>query len=110
MYEELKILISHEEANVRSKVCNLIGNLCRHTAYFYDKLLKAGLIDAAIQRCTDPDPNTRKFACFAVGNAGFHNDLIYESLRPCVPLLVTLLKDPEEKTRANAAGALGNFV
>ncbi len=80
MYEELKILISHEEANVRSKVCNLIGNLCRHTAYFYDKLLKAGLIDAAIQRCTDPDPNTRKFACFAVGNAGFHNDLIYESL------------------------------
>jgi len=23
---------------------------------------------------------------------------------------VTLLKDPEEKTRANAAGALGNFV
>jgi fused-like protein len=27
-----------------------------------------------------------------------------------VPLLVELLKDPEEKTRANAAGALGNFV
>jgi fused-like protein len=25
-------------------------------------------------------------------------------------LLVNLLKDPEEKTRANAAGALGNFV
>jgi fused-like protein len=24
--------------------------------------------------------------------------------------LVDLLKDPEEKTRANAAGALGNFV
>lgn len=23
---------------------------------------------------------------------------------------MTLLKDPEEKTRANAAGALGNFV
>ena len=27
-----------------------------------------------------------------------------------MPLLVNLLKDPEEKTRANAAGALGNFV
>jgi len=58
MYEEMKVLISHKEATVRSKVCNLIGNLCRHTAYFYDKLLKAGLIDAAIERCTDPDPNT----------------------------------------------------
>eukprot|EP00831_Metopus_contortus_P060963 TRINITY_DN52858_c0_g1_i1.p2 TRINITY_DN52858_c0_g1~~TRINITY_DN52858_c0_g1_i1.p2 ORF type:complete len:129 (-),score=10.48 TRINITY_DN52858_c0_g1_i1:179-565(-) len=41
---------------------------------------------------------------------GFHNDSLYETLRPCVPLLVGLLKDPEEKTRANAAGALGNFV
>ena len=110
MYTELRVLIDHKEAGVRSKVCNLIGNLCRHTAYFYDKLLKAGLIDAAIERCTDKDPNTRKFACFAVGNAGFHNDLIYENLRPCVPLLVQLLRDPEEKTRANAAGALGNFV
>ena len=27
-----------------------------------------------------------------------------------VPLLVRLLNDPEEKTRANAAGALGNLV
>lgn len=64
----------------------------------------------------------RKFACFAVGNAGFHNERLYEHLRPCVPLLVDLLKDTEvdfcqyrsnilkEKTRANAAGALGNFV
>lgn len=91
-------------------MCNLIGNLCRHTGFFYDKLLKQGLIEAAIERCTDPDPNTRKFACFAVGNAGFHNENLYESLRPCVPLLVDLLQDPEEKTRANAAGALGNFV
>jgi fused len=84
--------------------------LCRHTGFFYDKLLKNGLIDAAIDRCTDPDPNTRKFACFAVGNAGFHNENLYESLKPCVPLLVKLLQDDEEKTRANAAGALGNFV
>jgi len=106
----LKQLIVHDEPTVRSKVCNLIGNLCRHTGYFYDKLLKHGLIDAAIERCKDSDPNTRKFACFAVGNAGFHNDVIYENLRPCVPLLVSLLADPEEKTRANAAGALGNFV
>jgi fused len=52
----------------------------------------------------------RKFACFAVGNAGFHSSKLYKYLRPCVPLLIKLLKDREEKTRANAAGALGNFV
>jgi len=110
MYKELAVLIAHDEPAVRAKVCNLIGNLCRHTGFFYEKLLKNDLIQAAIDRCTDPDPNTRKFACFAVGNAGFHNENLYESLKPCVPLLVKLLQDDEEKTRANAAGALGNFV
>lgn len=110
IYKDLKLLLNHKEAPIRAKVCNLIGNMCRHSAYFYKHLLQTGLIEIAIERCRDADRNTRKFACFAVGNAGFHNDYLYESLRPCVPLLVRLLKDPEEKTRANAAGALGNFV
>ena len=100
----------HKDPGIRAKVCNLIGNLCRHTGFFYEKLLKYGLIQCAIDCCKDSDRNTRKFACFAVGNAGFHNDVLYEHLKSCVPLLVELLKDPEEKTRANAAGALGNFV
>ena len=45
-----------------------------------------------------------------MGNAGFHSDKLYHHLRPCVPLLINLLSDREEKTKANAAGALGNFV
>ena len=110
IYADLNNLILHEDAGIRAKVCNLIGNLCRHTGFFYEKLLKHRLIEAAIACCQDTDRNTRKFACFAVGNAGFHNDVLYEHLRPCVKLLVELLKDQEEKTRANAAGALGNFV
>jgi len=110
IYRPLKTMIQHRDPGVRSKVCNLIGNICRHSGFFYDMLLREDLISAAIKCCNDPDRNTRKFACFAVGNAGFHNEKLYEHLRPCVPLLVDLLKDPEEKTRANAAGALGNFV
>jgi hypothetical protein len=35
---------------------------------------------------------------------------LYEALRPAVAPLVVLLSDDEEKTRANAAGALGNLV
>jgi fused len=73
-------------------------------------LIHHELINECIKCCKDQDKNTRKFACFAVGNAGFHNEKLYDHLRPVVPLLVDLLKDPEEKTRANAAGALGNFV
>ncbi len=35
---------------------------------------------------------------------------LYEALRPAVGPLVALLSDEEDKTRANAAGALGNLV
>ena len=45
-----------------------------------------------------------------MGNAGFHDSSLYEALKPAIPVLVELLKDPEEKTRSNAAAALGNFV
>ena len=98
------------QLDIRAKICNFIGNICRYSHYFYEVLLRNDLISDAIQCCKDPDKNVRKFACFAVGNAGFHNDRLYEPLRPCVPLLVDLLRDSDEKTRANAAGALGNFV
>ena len=110
IYSDLRRLIESRDSGIRSKVCNLIGNICRHSSYFYDLILETGLVSAAINCCKDPDRNTRKFACFAVGNAGFHNSKLYEDLRPCVKLLVDLLNDSEEKTRANAAGALGNFV
>lgn len=48
IYGDLSTLISHDDAGIRAKVCNLIGNLCRHTGYFYEKLLKHRLIEAAI--------------------------------------------------------------
>lgn len=95
IYGELKKLIVHKEASVRAKVCNFIGNICRHSGNFYETLLKNDLIASCIDCCNDPDKATRKFACFAVGNAGFHNSTLYEHLRPAVPLLVELLKDPE---------------
>ena len=46
----------------------------------------------------------------AVSPAGFHNAELYEGLRDSCGPLVALLADEEEKTRANAAGALGNLV
>ena len=103
-------LLFNLDANVKSKLCNFIGNLCRHSAYFYDILIKEDLLKGVMKGVTDPDAGVRKFACFAVGNVGFHNDRLYDKLRGVCPGLVELLKDNEEKIRANAAGALGNFV
>lgn len=191
----LPSLLAHADPGVRAKACNLVGNLCRHSGFFYgalqgvsgtaddevfenqapwgavhgngngggsvngawfdrDKteeaarrggedgrvdvgrgrgvpsLLARGTpehsdhslylqgrrdggtsaVDRLVGLCADPDPSVRKFACFAVGNAAFHNNTLYARLAPAVGLLVAALHDPEEKTRTNAAGALGNLV
>lgn len=174
----LGALLAHADHVVRAKACNLVGNLCRHSAFFYAALQEAGrrgsgrpdegmrgggggerlaqhhqpprdaagrltpprpprreqhqqnpaehpsrrlavgteqeddksVVDRLVDLCADPDPSARKFACFAVGNAAFHNGALYARLASAVAPLVTALDDPEEKTRANAAGALGNLV
>ena len=43
-------------------------------------------------------------------SAGFHSAALYHALRGAVKPLTELLTDDEYKTRANAAGALGNLV
>mmetsp|Transcript_35208 Transcript_35208/g.48864 ORF Transcript_35208/g.48864 Transcript_35208/m.48864 type:complete len:493 (+) Transcript_35208:442-1920(+) len=110
IYSALRALLGHWDPGVRARACNLVGNMCRHGADFYPALLQQGLLQVLIDRCCDVDRTTRKFACFAIGNAGFHNDSLYEPLRVAVAPLVALISDEEEKTRANAAGALGNLV
>lgn len=56
-----------------------------------------------VARCADQDATVRKFACFAVGNAAFHNDSLCRELVHGAPLLIALLGDGR-KTSANAAG------
>lgn len=107
----LKDFLTHEDPNVRAKACSSIGNMCRHSSYFYSSLAKHHIIGLLIDRCADPDKRTRKFACFAIGNAAYHNDLLYEELRRSIPQLAfLLLSEEEDKTKANAAGALSNLV
>ncbi|KAK8552753.1 hypothetical protein V6N13_121136 [Hibiscus sabdariffa] len=69
-------------------------------------------IGPLIDRCADPDRQTRKNASFAIGNIAFHNDMFYEELRRCIPQLANLLLSSAEKhmTKVNAAFALCNLV
>lgn len=199
----LGALLAHADPTVRAKACNLVGNLCRHSSFFYVALqerrcvplgeigveekgeetqkpfnadgvdnrgnaagafdnarvdgarqkwdrnngdidfveegfggellrhrgessghdrrksplrttreatAKKSVVDHLVDLCTDSDPSARKLAFFAVGNAAFHSNALYACLAPAVAPLVAALNDPEEKTRANAAGALGNLV
>lgn len=103
-------LLNHSDPQLRAKVLNLIGNLCRHSSYFYKKLSESGTLTQCIKLCEDQDKTVKKFACVVLGNASFHDDSLYESLRPTIPILINLIKDSEEKTRSNAAAALGNLA
>lgn len=69
-YAAFRRLLAHPDPAVRSRVCNLLGNMCRHSGYFYASLERNALLPPLIERCQDSDRSTRKFACFAIGNAG----------------------------------------
>ncbi len=75
MLERVRALLGHGEAGVRARAANLVGNLCRHSAFFYERLAAADLLEPLIARCRDPDRATRKFACFAIGNASARAEL-----------------------------------
>ncbi|CAD8140695.1 unnamed protein product [Paramecium octaurelia] len=69
--------------------------------------MKQDLINLCIKCCSDPMKNTRKFGCFAIGNTEFYIQLV-ELLKDQEAL--KMIKYQYEKTRSNAAGALGNLV
>ena len=115
LYADFRTLFQYPDEMIRAKLCNCFGNLCRHSSHFYQALVTSfptndTLLDYLIQSCSDPSPYVRRFACFAIGNASFHSNLLYRYLFPVVDKLVDALQDAEEKTRTNAAGALGNLV
>ena len=72
--------------------------------------LPLSVLSLIIKYCGDNDTSIRKFACFAVGNAAFHSNELYGSLVESVEVLRDAMNDHDEKTRANAAGALGNLI
>ena len=53
MYPNIRKLLAHSDPGVRARVCNLVGNMCRHSAYFYSALDRHGLIQPLIDRCQD---------------------------------------------------------
>uniref|UniRef100_A0A1J3DIF4 non-specific serine/threonine protein kinase n=1 Tax=Noccaea caerulescens TaxID=107243 RepID=A0A1J3DIF4_NOCCA len=109
--QALKEFLTHPDPNIRAKACSALGNMCRHNDYFYSSLAEHKIIGLLIDRCADPDKRTQKFACFAIGNAAYHSDKLYEELRRSITQLANVLTTAEEdKTKANAAGALSNLV
>ena len=111
LYDFIRALLHQSpDPNLRGKLCNLLGNMCRHSDYFYEVLKNHGLIEALIGQLSDRNVAPRKFACFGIGNAAFHSAQLYSELAPALPKLVLILADKDEKIQANAAGAIGNLL
>ncbi|XP_064613402.1 LOW QUALITY PROTEIN: serine/threonine-protein kinase 36-like [Liolophura sinensis] len=109
-FEPLSCLLSHSSAVVRSRTCNILGNLMKHNNSLYEQLGKREDLFTGLFACLkDEDHNVRKCVSYAVGNAGYHSADLYPRLRPAIPLLVELLRDPVTKTRCHAANACGNL-
>lgn len=105
---ETPLTVSHPSGNdgfVRAPAATAVNG-----ARGRSRTSSGSVVDLLVKLCADPDSAVRKFACFAVGNAAFHSDELYTHLAPVVASIVTALGDPDDKTRANAAGALGNLV
>eukprot|EP00658_Telonema_sp_P-2_P009167 TRINITY_DN13458_c0_g1_i1.p1 TRINITY_DN13458_c0_g1~~TRINITY_DN13458_c0_g1_i1.p1 ORF type:complete len:569 (+),score=120.20 TRINITY_DN13458_c0_g1_i1:88-1707(+) len=111
LLDKLRAILKHGDNALKAKCCTFVGNLCKHSPFFYETLHKNGVIDDIIFCCSpENDPTVKKFAVFAAGNAAFHNAVLYTPLKAAIPYIVALLKNSDEKSRLNAAGAVSNLL
>ncbi|XP_062507708.1 serine/threonine-protein kinase 36-like [Corticium candelabrum] len=103
-------LLSHQDCVVRARSCSLLGNLLAPSDVFYANLKRLKLIPALIHCLGDSEQSVRAAASFALGNAAFHSDMLYDRLTGSVAALTGILVDKVPRTRSNAASALGNML
>lgn len=118
----LRFTTGSTNSTIRAKVCQCVGNMFRFSDYFAAHWFRttnkhsrrncigAHLFESLTAACDDENPQVRKMACFAIGNAAFHSARLYEELSDSIPYLTKNLADNDDKTRANAAGAVGNLA
>ncbi|KAL0226021.1 hypothetical protein P9112_013345 [Eukaryota sp. TZLM1-RC] len=97
---------------VKAKVCSLVGNLCRHSNFFYVKLSQVGIIPLLVSCLTSEDQNVLRSATLAIGNAAYHDSSLHEIFveSSVFPFLVKCLGLKDSKIKSNAAGAIGNLA
>ncbi|KAM4698716.1 serine/threonine-protein kinase 36 [Rhinophrynus dorsalis] len=103
----LSQLLQTSGPELRAAVCTLVGNLARLGETFSQAVLKS-LLDCLL----DQDAKVRRSAAFAVGNIAFHGSkdiMLHPWLSLSTSKFLTLLRDPQPRTRAHAASALGNL-
>lgn len=92
---------------LKSRCCNMLGNLMKHNDLFYETIKKNKVIFDQLVRCCQTDElNVRKSAIFAIGNSIYHNDSLYTYIEEILSIIVNLLNDSLAKTRIHSAGKI----
>ncbi|XP_040211731.1 serine/threonine-protein kinase 36 isoform X2 [Rana temporaria] len=98
-------LLQTPQTEMKTAACTLLGNLARH-----GESVSATLLEKLLDCLSDRDTRVRRSAAFAVGNCAFHKSCAEDSwLSAAATKFLSLLKDPQAKTRVHAANALGNL-
>lgn len=110
IYEGLTRILSNGSEALREKACRLVGHLCKHSDYFYEKLDQMNIIDVLAPMCKDGSAAIRRSVCLALGNAAFHSDCLYRKLSRMLPQILKMTSDKDERVRANAIGTINNLI
>ena len=112
-YRLIHRLLVSPVPEVRARACNALGNMFRHSGYFYDQFARDRKVDLLLDCVADADGNTQKFACFALGNLLYHDDRFYQAVSRSIPHLLNVVagsRQDADQHKANAVGALGNMA
>ncbi|KAF4696866.1 hypothetical protein FOZ60_014626 [Perkinsus olseni] len=110
LFKRFAVLSSPDEQALVDALL-VVSHIARQSKDFYSAIEKMSPYEALRDNCAHSSAGCGKFASFALGNSAFHSAGLYRHLKQALPYLVDLLNTEEdEKTRANAAGALGNLV
>lgn len=110
LYNDIKRLMRSDVESIRERAARLVGQMCKNSDFFYTHIAQNGLIRNLIESCGDKVGMVRRSACLALGNAAFHNAKLYPQLEKCVPAVVGLLRDNDERTKTNAIGTINNLI
>jgi hypothetical protein len=101
-----KSLLS-QNSLLKSRCCNMLGNLMRHNDLFYDVLKRnKQIFESLVKCCQIEELNVRKSAVFAIGNSVYHNELLYAYVEDILGILIKLLNDSVAKTRIHSTGKI----
>lgn len=108
--QDLLALLRGPSKFLKVKVCNLIGQMCKHSDFFYSELRDADIFPEMIKLCCDSDKVVKKASSFAIGNAAYYSSSLYRTLAPAIQHIVVLLNDPDERIKTNSIGTISNLT